>query len=324
MIRRIVDSHSHIGKDSFHPFVGDINEYAEKATTIGVTDSLLMPTPSPKILVNKQVINLLWKYDFDKHEFVFDYLGTKYSLNSNVCFAPYALANLLTKKDIMNCPTAINFHFVPLVHPIFDSIQYIDQLLDTKPRAIKIHGIASGLSPENIPVDFANLVKEYDIPIIVHTDYDSAQVESPISNAWTLNYLRNANTPSNWIKFATKMGIRLYLTHGVRLDSDSIRLVNSTDLFVVGIGPDSLIRIEPSRLYNSTFDYLKELCDQVSINKLCFDLDYPWNVNKPISELTNQSIDLDFGGVQRLQALGLSQNELDNILWKNAVRFFKI
>ena len=324
MIQRIIDAHSHIGRDSFHPFVGDINEYANKASAIGVTDSLLMPTPSPKILIENQSINLLWKYDFDKQEFMFDYLGTEYSKESRICFAPYALANLLTKKSVLNCTSAINFHFIPLVHPIFDSPQYIEQLFAEKPKAIKIHGIASGLHPENISTEFAKLVKKYDIPIIVHTDYDSAHVENSHSNAWTLNYLRNANTPFNWIKFASKMGIRLYLTHGVRLDSMSIQLVNSADLFVVGIGPDSLIQIEPSRLYNPASDYLKELCNQVSIDKLCFDLDYPWNVNKTISKLTDQSMDLDFNGARRLQSLGLNQNEIDKILWKNAARFFGI
>ncbi len=324
MTNRIIDAHSHIGTDSFHTFVGEIGEYARQATSIGVTDSLLMPPPSPKIVVNEKVINLLWKYNFNQQEFVFSYLGEEYSKNTGAFLTPYALANYVIKNDILSLRSSINFYFVPLVHPIFDSPGYIEQLLLEKPKAIKVHGIAAGLSPKEIPNNFFKLVKKYDVPIIVHTDYDSNKIIDSTSRTWTLNYLRNANSPINWIKFAVQMGIRLYLTHGVRLDEDSIHFVNTTNLFVVGIGPDSLIQIEPDRLYNSTPDYLKMICSRVSIDKLCFDLDYPWNVNKPISKLTNKEVDLDFDGVSRLKALGLTQNEINNILWKNAARFFGI
>ena len=324
MIERIIDAHSHIGNDSFHPFVGEIYEYAKYAAAIGVTDSLLMPPPSPKIIINKEIINFLWRYDFNKHEFLFNYIEAEYLKDSNVFPTPYLLANSIIKKNILNCTSAIHFHFVPLVHPIFDSPQYIERLLTEKPKAIKVHGIAAGMSPEELPTHFVQLVKKYDVPIIVHTDYDSNQVSDHTSKAWVLNYLRNANSPINWITFAIKMGIRLYLTHGVRLDEESMRYVNLADLFVVGIGPDSLIQNEPDRLYNPASNYLKMLCNNVSVDRLCFDLDYPWNVNKPISKLTDKKADLDFDGIKRLQSLGFSQNEMDKILWKNAARFFGI
>ena len=324
MNKRIIDAHSHIGRDSFHAFVGEINEYAEKASAIGITDSLVMPAPAPKININNEIINCLWKYNFSKQEFMFNFLGAEYSKNSKACFNPYTLANFMLKREILNYHSAIHFYFVPLVHPLFDSLEYIEKLLMEKPKAVKIHGIASGLSPEETSIEFFKLIKQYDIPLIVHTDYDSNQIVNPSSNAWALNYLRNVNTPSKWITFAIKMGIRIYLTHGVRLDHNSIHLVNTTDLFVVGIGPDSLISLEPDRLYYPSSDYLKVLCDSVSIDKLCFDLDYPWNVNKPISKLTDAKIDLDFGAIERLKSLGLTQNEMDKILWKNSAHFFNI
>ena len=51
MNNTIIDSHSHIGKDNTWELIGTLKEYLQKAQEIGITESLLMPTPMPIIKI---------------------------------------------------------------------------------------------------------------------------------------------------------------------------------------------------------------------------------------------------------------------------------
>ena len=53
----------------------------------------------------------------------------------------------------------------------------------------------------------------------------------------------------------------------------------------------------------------------VDIEKLVFDIDYPWNVSNN---------HLDFNSISRIKEQGLSDNDLDKILYQNAIKFFNI
>ena len=53
----------------------------------------------------------------------------------------------------------------------------------------------------------------------------------------------------------------------------------------------------------------------VNIDKLVFDIDYPWNVKDD---------NLDFHSIMRIKNLKLSENDLDKILFENAISFFNI
>jgi len=320
MKKRILDAHSHIGLDSFYPFEGTLNEYVTNSVKIGITDSVIMPVTSPAIYFNNHKFSdLLWQYNSSSKTFTYLSFGISDQItNSKVYIHPYASYNNMISvllNDFVN--NNINFHFVPLVHPLLDSIEYIEYLLSTNPVAIKIHGIAAGIYPNQVPKEFWNLIKRYDIPIIVHTDFDANTNNSAIS------ILRNENSSLNWVKILDKKNIKGYITHGARLNIKSIDIINHSDLFVVGIGPDSLISLEPERLENSDI-YLKQLFKLISLDKLCFDLDYPWNVKKPISSLKNSKTDLDFDSIERIKNLGLSRSELDKVLFFNASKFYNI
>lgn len=307
MKKRIVDAHSHIGVDHFFKFQGKLAEYIEECKKIGITDSLLMPTPCPVISFNDQsVIPLVWEYKNQRFFFYREEIGKKKTV---VQKNPYSLTNKLLQSSISEMKnTEINLLFVPLVHPKYDTIEYLDMLLRDSPTAIKLHGISSAFSPYDVSDEFWSIVRKHDIPIIVHTDYDNTESDTPIAK------LRNLNSPLDWIKVLIRQDIRALLTHGVRLCEESCHLINERDNFIVGIGPDSLISLEDERLYK-TGDYLRNLFSMVKIEKLVFDIDYPWNVKGGY---------LDFNSINRIKKLGLCDNDLDKVLSQNAIKFFNI
>lgn len=307
MKKRIIDSHSHIGVDYFFKFPGILTEYLTKASQIGITDSLLMPTPCPVITKNgKEIVPLIWNYENKLFNFYQkEFKGNQTAVREN----PYLLANNLLESEISKVNKgSIRLHFVPLVHPIFDTIEYLDSLLKQKPVAIKLHGISSAFSPYDIGNNFWNIVRKYNIPIIVHTDYDNTGSETPLVK------LRNLNQPLDWIKVFKINNVKALLTHGVRLCPESAKIVNQSNNFVVGIGPDSLIAHEKERLYSDGI-YLDELFSMINIDKLVFDIDYPWNIK-------NDS--LDFNSVKRIKNLSISESDLDRVLFENSASFFNL
>lgn len=304
MKKRIIDSHSHIGIDRFFRFKGNIQEYVKECQEIGVTDSLLMSTPCPVISYDdKTIIPLIWEYK-NKH---FSYYQEENGQRREVKQNPYELANTLLQVSINHVKNSeINLKFIPLVHPKYDTIQYLNEILSKKPPAIKLHGIAAAFSPYEISNEFWSILRKYNMPVIVHTDYDNTNNDTP------LTMLRNLNTPLDWIKVLEEQHIRALLTHGVRLCEESCKQINESDNFIVGIGPDSLIASEKERLYQNS-DYLKKIFSMVDIHKLVFDIDYPWNVKEG---------QLDFNAINRINHLGLCEYDLEKVLSQNAIEFF--
>lgn len=307
MKKRIIDAHSHIGVDRFFRFQGKLQEYVEECKKIGVTDSLLMPTPCPVISCNgKSIVPFVWEYTKQHFSFYQEEIeGKRTAVEDN----PYCLANKLLQSSIKHMKNIeVNLLFVPLVHPKYDTIEYLDMLLQNRPIAIKLHGISSAFSPYDVSNEFWSIIRKYDIPIIVHTDYDNTDNNTPLTK------LRNLNCPLDWIKVFTIQHIRALLTHGVRLCYESCKIINESDNFIVGIGPDSLISSEKERLYRND-DYLKTLFSMVDINKLVFDIDYPWNI---------KDNHLDFNSINRIKSLNLSDSDFNKVLCTNAIRFFNI
>ena len=307
MKKRIVDAHSHIGNDRFFRFQGNILEYVEECKKIGITDSLLMSTPCPVIFSNgKKIVPLIWEYNGQSFNYYQEVINEKkMPAQEN----PYYLTNMILQSSIKQVDDEnIRLYFVPLVHPIYDTQEYLEMLFKDKPIAIKMHGISAAFSPYDISNEFWNLLRKYDIPIIVHTDYDNTEGDTALAK------LRNMNCPLDWIKVLSNQGVRALLTHGVRLCEESCRIVNQSNDFIVGIGPDSLIASEKERLYKEG-DYLKTLISMIDTEKLVFDIDYPWNVSNN---------HLDFNSINRIKEQGLSDNDLDKILYQNAIKFFEI
>lgn len=297
-----IDTHSHIGHDLFHPIEGTIEKYLEIQKNYNISHSFIMPCPCPIDEISK-IAPVVWKMQNGKLNY--SQMDTK-----NKAIIGESIPNSYMKindyyKNLLN-PFS-NISFVPLVHPLLDSLEYINNLLICGVKIVKIHGVAAGVLPENINPEFFKLLSSYKASIIIHTDFD-VKNNSPIS------ILRNSNSPYAWIKLLTKFGIKGYLTHGARLDETSLSLVNDNDLFLIGISPDLLLNEEKNRLLMNG-DYLNKLLNITKIEKLAFDVDYPWNID------SRNNFKLDFNLITRLSKL--MGNEIYT-LKKNTEEFFNI
>lgn len=222
---------------------------------------------------------------------------------------PYKKINYILKKQIQNNKFDIKLHFAPLIHILFDQPEYIESLLNDNPIALKIHGIGSGTHPERVNHDILKLIREYNKPLIIHTDYNK------YDNTSNLGFMSKANSPIAWISLLMKYEIRTVLTHGVRLCKESMNIINSEQLFAIGVGPDFLLNTERNRLYYDK-NYLETLLNLADHNKLLFDLDYPWNIT------VREENSLDQGSLKRIENIVNDKGILDKIVYENAVKFF--
>ena len=313
--QRIIDCHSHIGTDNAWEVKGTLSEYIKKVEEMGITESFLMPVPMPIISIGHySIIPIILGTDGENDyivQGVEDLSGERgIPLSQN----PYQYANLMLYQRIAVCKNSnIKLHFIPLVHPLFDTIEYLEQLIISfNPKALKLHGYSCLISPYEIGNDFWELIHFYDIPLIIHTDCDTSDDEPTLDT-----YLRNENSPLNWIQLLHKYSIRAYLTHGVRLCEESCKIINESSNLVVGLGPDALLSTCKGRMYSDA-PYLETLFSKINIDKICFDIDYPWNV----VSYGNQEFDWD--SLNRIKALGLTDSALEKVLYSNAKIFFNL
>ena len=313
--QRIIDSHSHIGIDNTWNLAGSLSEYISKASKIGITESFLMPVPMPIIGIGRyKVIPIAIGSDGENDYIVQGVENQKEIRGIPVAQNPYQYANAILYQKIVTYKEAdIKLHFVPLIHPLFDTIEYLEQLIIFyEPVALKLHGYSSIISPKEISYEFWKLIHFYDIPLIIHTDCDTSDSELTIDT-----FYRNENSPLNWIQILERYSIRAYLTHGVRLCKESCKIVNNSSNFVVGIGPDALLSNCKDRMYSDK-PYLETLFSSIDISKLCFDLDYPWNV------VSYDNHELEWDSLDRIKALGLTDFELKQVLHENSKTFFNL
>lgn len=313
--QRIIDSHSHIGTDNTWDLKGDLEEYISKANKLGITESLLMPVPMPIIGIGRyKVVPIVLGSDGENDYIVQGVEDQNENRGVPVARNPYHYANaILYQKIAAYRRNDIKLHFVPLIHPVFDTIEYLEQLIIFyEPVALKLHGYSSIISPQEISDEFWELIQRYDIPLIIHTDCDTSDSELTVDT-----FYRNENSPLNWIQLLEKYSIRAYLTHGVRLCEKSCRIVNDNPNFVVGIGPEALLSNCKDRMYSDK-PYLETLFSSIDISKLCFDLDYPWNV------VSYDNHELEWDSLDRIKALELTDYELEQVLYENSKTFFNL
>lgn len=299
----IVDCHSHIGKDYFWR-ESNIDEYLKIVEEQGINLSLLMPVPGQIIPSMPSKRYFIWSAD-DNGSIKF------YSEdNSREIINPYKKVNDYAFEIISKHNTKNNLEFIPLIHPLLDTPEHIISLCEKyHPVALKIHGVACGIGPNDIPSNIINALKTVNLPIIVHTDY-CANPQKPIE------YMRLKNNPYDWAMFFIKNDLMGYLTHGCRNDLKTFELVNKYRNLVVGIGPELKISQEPHRWVNkSDKPYLEILKNELSMDKIMFDIDYSWNIdyndnidNKPLGRLSNY----------------FTEEEKCKILSKNPKKFFNL
>lgn len=296
----VIDSHSHVGIDFFHG-ISTIDGYIDFAKKSHIDVGLITGVPSPCTdFSNPNTRFMYWKYDgLNIH-----YFGQKnpfIKLN-------YELAELINRKKSND----VKLLFVPMLHPVLDEVEEFEKLIvKTDPVAVKIHGIGSGVGPQNISHEYIELIKKYDLPIIVHTDCDFG-MGSP-----SMQYVRNINRAILWAKFFDKFKIKGILNHGASLDIDTFSIVNNSDYLRVALGPDLVACLDNNRLfvdcqsiYKNYLLFLKKYLDN---KKILYDADYNWN--------QLNIYDNDYLSVERVKEIFENNYVLQDILANNLLEF---
>lgn len=234
---------------------------------------------------------------------------------------PYALMNRScygVLKELNGKQDKIKFYFCPKLHPTLDTEEEVAIYLPfDEVVAFKIQGLSSYTSPTDIPRWFIDFLRINDKPIMIHTDYRIKERKDGLDEI-----IKN-NHAFEWAKWAVKNSLKTYLAHGLCLDPLAIDVVNNSDLFMVGVGPDLMLNQERNSLAIQNVDYLTYLFNHVQHKKICFNYDYRWNVHR-----RGDWDKLDWDSPKRVIAcatkLGLSERFLENIFFYNAANFFDI
>lgn len=300
MSNLVIDSHSHVGKDIFHG-ESTIDGYIDFAKKSHINVGIIMGVPSPCIdLKDPSTRFMYWKFNGINMEF--------YGKKNPFSEMNYELNKLLKEKS----SDALQLLFVPTFHPILDEIEQFEKMLViTDPVAIKIHGIGSGVCPDDISQDYIELIKKYELPVIVHVDCDFGK------GSQSMQYVRNINRAILWAKFFERNKIKGILNHGASLDLDTFELVNNSDYLKIALGPDKIACIDNNRLFfdcqSDYKEYLRFLKKHLDTSKILYDADYNWN------KIEGQ-VD-DYESVERVKEIFGDGSDAVDILSNNLLDF---
>lgn len=302
----IIDAHSHFGIDMLWQNSGKIDEYMNFALAKGITNTFAMSVPCPiffengkKIIPSKyKHINGVIKYFSQEED-----LKTKEILIKTIekVENPYEKANNFVYEQ---CKNNMMFNYVPLIHPYFYSLD--DFLLQIKRGAkiFKIHGIACGIIPNEIPEEFFRLIEYLKIPLLIHTDYSDKE---------NLAYYNDA---IHWYEVLKNYDIKVYFAHAVRLINDIVKKVNEDDRYIVGLGPDKFIGDPYTPMAEKEINYLEHCFSIFDMEKIVFDVDYPWNI------MSSSDYNLDWNSINRIKLL-LGIDEQKKVFSENIKKFIK-
>jgi hypothetical protein len=190
----------------------------------------------------------------------------------------------------------------------------LEKVVSEKPTAVKIHGIAAGIMPEQVPKEVFKIIAQSGRPIILHTDNFNGSLETPF------NYLRRVNNAMGWISALSRNGVRGYISHGGYLCPKSFEIINASDQFLLGLGPVKLIEADKVNLLQfedeNYSDYLSKIFNKVNLDKVSFDIDFPCNVSD-FSYTQEDLVSKDF------VASHLNFTEQKKVFIENAERFFE-
>ena len=319
---RCIDAHSHfsinegeakVGVECYFPREGNINDYYKLAVKNNIVEAMLMPCPTPIIVSeNGRIINtpITWQERNGKIFYFCRSIENGKETISEPKENPYSEINFRLREYLLNYNSKeVKFNFIPLINLVFDTPDYVDELISLKPQAFKVHGIGLGLDDfSKINTELLKRIGESKIPIIVHTDFMDGVPKSKIEEVY------KANDPLNWISILEKYEVRALLTHGVRLCEKSADIVNNSQLFRVGISPDLLIQSEPLRIKMKR-DYLQKLITLIGTEYLLFDMDFPWNI------ADRETFEPDDGIIKRMTEY-ITNSELEDVVYNNARSFF--
>lgn len=312
----IIDAHSHIGRDYYFG-ESKIEEYDEFCIKNQIDVGFLMPMPWPVYSKNNiETCSLLWEHN-NYRRINYYKLFTDNNKRKTIISNPYKEVNAFYYEKLQKYNSKTQIKFVPLVHGKLDNPYYLENLIKkTKPVAIKFHGFSGGFFAEDVKKDVIDVIKFYNIPIIIHTSVYKYNDGYGIDT----KYFRNKCSPKRWYEFLEINNLKGVLNHGACLDEDIIKRVNSSKNIMIGIGPDFDIARDPYKVLTEKELYLKVgylslLKKMVDPEKILFDVDYNWNYGNN-NELDNNSID----------RIKNTWNYIDseNILGGNAKIFYKL
>ena len=304
-----IDGHSHFGQDKFWVHDGEVDHYVKKAKENGIGACLAMPVPCPVFHEDgKEEILSYYEADSDgiKHYHVEKRPDKEIWIPHLQGTNPYKKANDAIYKMCQERKD-FQFEYVPLLHPKYYSEEDIAENVKKGAKIFKIHGIASGVNPQEISPEFFHLLEKYGAKLIVHTDYSSKED------------LASQNSAMNWIKVLEKYHIKAYLAHAARLDPEAIDIINNDYRFIVGLGPDRYMS-NIGLNYQRPDDYLQTVFDSFEPHKVVFDMDYPWNIRGINREIRNIDLGMDWRTVERLDKY-LGPEEKEKVLKRNIINF---
>lgn len=320
-----VDGHSHlafeteeeiVGQNIAMPKIPDILDYRKIASKNEISEVMFCPCTSPVIInkiKNSAIAYCLWEYANGRFNYYSQTVENGKITKSNIPYNPYKVINERLFEYTKTLDEDFNINFVPAINLYFDTKEYIEELISKKPKALKVHGISTGIYDLNkIDEDILKIISNSNIPLVIHTDYSSTQ-NSPIEK------LYYENNPINWINLLLKYNIRGYLAHGCRLSIESSEILNKNkENFLVGMSPDILLNNESERLMKRTNNYLSDLLNMFDENLLSFDIDYNWNYT---DRLTNA---FDDNQLNRINSIVKDDYVKKKILSDNSRKFFNL
>ena len=279
----IIDGHSHLGLD-YHHGLSDMKKYLEYINNLKIDCGIVMPQVNPMYLKNGMYVRPNLKDD-----------------------NPYSDINNLLYDSVSSQKKLL---YVPYLHIAQDKIKYLEELYERMhPVAFKVHGIGSRTIINDFNTEIVNFLKLNNIPLIIHTDFVIKEKNERLKN------LRVGNMAYDWGKFLIKNGIRGVLNHGCSYDRRAFELVNSSDLLMVGLGPDNMVKENDNRLVEKiSGKYLKDIQKYLDVEKMIFDIDYNWNT----SDLSN-----DYEVINRYKD-SFDEEDLKKVLGINAKKFYQI
>jgi hypothetical protein len=309
----VIDGHSHVGNEKFNNRAEiRLEDYIDFIDRVGIDKGLIMPVPCPIVPINCDEFEagktlLTWKYDGQKHIFTSEVR----QLCSRGLVNPYKEINEYYYSLIKERGLEDRMIFVPIIHPILDTDEYLEELITTmNPVAVKIHSVGTVCSPLDIRDSYTAILREYDVPVIVHTDFNNGNFDK---NKGVYEAVRKAEAMM-WFCYFENNKIRGTLNHGATLNLDVFDKVNHSKYVRVGIEPSIYFganygRLNIDKKIYDDLGFLRVLKKYLSSSKLIFDVDYDYN--------RTLEHEVDYDVLNRI--CDVWGNESDDILSTNAL-----
>jgi len=315
-------------KDKHWPVSGEWEVYEQEDQNQNIIHSVIMPYPTPVYEIEEGVFECpaLWKFEGGDHPTYEKLIFGDVSFHEPAEKNPYKKVNRWLIDFCKGKPLSP----VVLHHPKLDTLDEINELLK-KPEVVglKVHGVATHCTAEDVSSQVCGLLHRYDKPIVAHTDdYDGKLSKESIVRR--IQQIQKRNHPLHWLHLNEyKPRPKLFIAHCARGIPYILKLIkeqNKTEFYgriLVGLGPTSLLESEPSNLHEQARGkLLKTTFEHGDLSFLAYSDDRPWNVRK------RGDTKLEWTEAQQILAvmkeLGYLDYEQRAVFYRNARNFFNL